>query len=222
MLWVQHTHDASLWPAQGLGMKNNVEREVGPEEARKRFRLRWLENAEHIPPFMAASPPDRANSTWLINYAPAIEENLAALTAWVEDGVEPGVMGFEMVDGQIVLAPTAAERGGIQPVVSVTANGSTRADVRAGDEVTLVVHAEVPPGAGSIISVKWDFDGSGSYPLHEKVDGTRSEVTFTTTRIYDQPGTWFATALVESHHKGDVDAIARRIPNLNAARVVVR
>lgn len=182
MLWVQHTHDASLWPAQGLGMRNNIEREAGPDEARKRFRLRWLENAEHVPPFMAAAPPDRANNTWLIDYSPAIEQNLADLTAWVEEGVEPGEMGFEMIDGQIILAPTAAERGGIQPVVSVTADGAERADVRVGDEVTLVVHAEVPPGMGSSISVRWDFDGSGSYPVHEKVDGAPSEVTFTATR----------------------------------------
>ena len=35
MLWVHHTHDASLWPLQGIGMKNNVERERGAEEAQQ-------------------------------------------------------------------------------------------------------------------------------------------------------------------------------------------
>ena len=49
-MWVHHTHDASLWPMQGIGMKNNVEKEYGKEEAHKRFRLRWTENAEHVPP----------------------------------------------------------------------------------------------------------------------------------------------------------------------------
>ena len=24
MIWVHHTHDASLWPSQGVGMQNNV------------------------------------------------------------------------------------------------------------------------------------------------------------------------------------------------------
>ena len=53
MLWVHHTHDASLWPSQGIGMKNNVERERGVEgargallapldgERRARARTRW-------------------------------------------------------------------------------------------------------------------------------------------------------------------------------------
>ena len=69
--------------------------------------------------------------------------------------------------------------------------------------------------------MKWDFDGSGSFPVSHSVDGTRSEVAFTTTHRYDRPGTYFATALVESHREGDVGAAFRRIPNLAAARVVV-
>jgi hypothetical protein len=222
MLWVHHTHDASLWPAQGLGMRRNILRESGEAALAERFRLRWTENAEHVPPYMAASPRDRANNTWLVEYLPAIEQSLADLAAWVEDGVDPGNTSFEFVDGQIVLAPTATERGGIQPVVEVTANGAARADgVRVGEEVTLVLHAAVPPGAGTIIAIKWDFDGTGTYPQAESVDGRREEVTLSTTHVFDRPGTYFPTALVESHRDGQVDATSRRIPNLAAARVVV-
>jgi len=222
MLWVHHTHDASLWPAQGLGMRRNILRESGEAALAERFRLRWTENAEHVPPYMAASPRDRANNTWLVEYLPAIEQSLADLAAWVEDGVDPGNTSFEFVDGQIVLAPTATERGGIQPVVEVTANGAARADgVRVGEEVRLVLHAAVPPGAGTIIAIKWDFDGTGTYPQAESVDGRREEVTLSTTHVFDRPGTYFPTALVESHRDGQVDATSRRIPNLAAARVVV-
>ncbi|HEX4097672.1 MAG TPA: hypothetical protein VHX64_13160, partial [Caulobacteraceae bacterium] len=39
LMWVHHTHDASLWPMQGIGMKNNVEKEYGREAAHKKFRL---------------------------------------------------------------------------------------------------------------------------------------------------------------------------------------
>jgi hypothetical protein len=221
MLWVHHTHDSSLWPSQGIGMKNNVERERGAEAARDHFRLRWTQNAEHVPPFMAASAPGRANTTWLIDYLPVIEQSLADLTAWVEEGTEPAETAFSMVDGQILLPATAAERGGIQPVVVVTANGAARAEVAAGEEVTLAVRAEVPAGAGTVISVKWDFDGTGTYPVTTEVDGTQPLVTLTTTHRYERPGTFFATALVESHRDGKVDARNRRIPNLASARVVV-
>jgi Tannase and feruloyl esterase len=221
LMWVHHTHDASLWPSQGIGMKNNVERELGPEGAKEHFRLRWTENAEHGPASMKTSLPGRAANTWLIDYGSVIEQCLADLAAWVEQGIEPAGTAFEYKDGKVTLPPTAAERGGIQPVVSVTANGDARADVKVGEQVTLAVHAEVPPGAGTIIGVKWDFDGSGTYPFAQELDGTASQVTLSTTHAFERSGTYFATALVESHREGDVKATARRVPNLASARVVV-
>jgi hypothetical protein len=222
MMWVHHTHDASLWPVQGLGMKNNVERERGIEEAKQYFRLRWTENAEHVPPAMAASYPGRANNTWLIDYQPVIEQCLVDLAEWVENDVEPRGTTFDYQGGRISLPPTAAERGGIQPVVSVTANGHTRVEARIGEEVALEVRAEVPPGAGRIVSVQWDFDGSGTYPFsHPEIDGTASEIKLSTTHAYDRPGSYFATALVQSHREGGVGVTWRRVPNLASARIVV-
>jgi hypothetical protein len=221
MIWVHHTHDASLWPSQGIGMRNNVTRERG-DDADKYFRLRWTENAEHVLPGMAASPPGRSNNTWLIDYAPIIEQTLADLAAWVEQGIEPAGTTFDYKDGNVTLPASAAERGGVQPVVHVTANGSNRAEVKVGEAVTLNVTAEAPPGAGTVISVKWDFDGSGSYPFtHSEVDGTAAALNLSTTHTFDRPGTYFVTALAESNRDGDINAKARRLPNLAAARVVV-
>jgi hypothetical protein len=221
MLWVHHTHDASLWPPQGIGMKRNVERERGAEQAREHFCLRWAENAEHAPVQMVAPAPGRAASTWLIDYLPHIEQSLKDLAAWVEQGVRPAETSFSYADGRVTLPGTAPERGGIQPVVHVLANGSSRAEARVGEEVTLRVRAEVPPGAGTVIAVKWDFDGSGTYPFAEKVDGQSLAVDLSTTHAWDQPGTYFATALVQSHRDGDVNATSCRIPNLASARIVV-
>jgi hypothetical protein len=221
MLWVHHTHDASLWPPEGTGMKRNVERERGTEEAKQYFCLRWAENAEHAPVQIVLPAPGRAANTWLINYQPHIEQSLVDLAAWVEQGVRPAETNFDYADGKITLPRTAADRGGIQPVVRVEANGASRAEVRAGEDVTLQVHAEVPAGAGTLIGVKWDFDGSGTYPFVDKVDGTDSVLDLTTTYSWGRPGTYFATALVESHRQGDVNADSRRIPNLASARVVV-
>jgi hypothetical protein len=221
MMWVHHTHDASLWPSQGTGMRNNVIRERGVDGARDHFCLRWTDNAEHVPPGMAASPPGRDNRTWLIDYAPVLEQCLVDLAEWVENGVMPADTAFEYKDGKVTLAATAAERGGIQPVVRVTANGAARAEVAAGDAVVLTVHAEVPPGTGTVIGVKWDLDGSGNFAVPQEVDGTQTEIEISITHSFTQPGTYFATALVESHREGDVGAQSRRIPNLASARVVV-
>ena len=221
MLWVHHTHDASLWPSQGLGMKNNVEREVGREEGRKHFRLRWTENAEHVPPSMAVSHPQRANNTWLIDYLGVIEQSLLDLVDWVERDVPPAETRFDYRDGEIILPALATERGGIQPVVSVTANGAARADVKVGEVVRFQVQAEAPPGAGNIIAVQWDFDGAGGFPEKYSADGASPRVDLETRHSFDRAGTYFVTALVESHRDGVVDAESRRIPNLASARVVV-
>jgi hypothetical protein len=126
-------------------------------------------------------------------------------------------------DGRVSLPAGAAERGGIQPVVTATANGADRTEVGVGEEVVLAADAEVPSGAGTIVAVEWDFDGSGTYLCRdEDVDGTAATVSVSTTHAYDHPGTYFATARVFSHRDGDRNAAARRIPNLAQVRVVVR
>src|ERR1700678_2574813 len=130
---------------------------------------------------------------------------------------------YEYADGQWRLPADAASRGGVQPVVSVTANGGELATVAVGEPVTLSVQADAPAAGGTIISVQWDFDGKGAYPYSEpSVDGSATSVTLTTTHAYSEPGTYFATALVSSHREGDVDAKHRRLQNLASARVVVR
>ena len=220
MMWIHHTHDASLWPSQGLGMLNNVKKERG-DAWQDYFALRWTENAEHVPPSMAASPPGRHNTTWLIDYGPHIEQGLLDLAKWVEDGVRPDDTSFGYRDGKVTLAATAAERRGVQPVVTARANGAVRAEVKVGEPVTLTMYAEVPPGKGGIVTAKWDLDGSGAYPISHEVDGTQAAVEFTITHTFAAPGTYFATAYVESHTEGDTAATARRLPNLAAARVVV-
>ena len=222
LLWVHHTHDASLWPSDGVVYEAQVLKAQGEKAAARKFRIRWTENAEHVPAEFVPSMPNRSSSTWLIDYRPVIEQSLADLASWVEEGIEPAATTYHYSDGKVMLPQSADERGGIQPVVRVSANGALRAEVKVGEPVTLSVHAETPPGAGTIIAAAWDFDGSGSYPFHhDEVDGRTREVTLTTSHAWDRPGTYFATCLVHSHVDGDVQATSRRLPNLASARVVV-
>lgn len=221
LLWIHHTHDSSLWPGQGLVYRGAVLADQGAEGAAERFRLQWTENAEHIPPTYLPGAPGRASSTWLVDYFPVVEQGLADLMRWVEEGVPPAATTFSVADGQIRLPAAAAERGGVQPVVSVSADGRTRAEVPVGRPVELEVRAEVPPGGGTIVSVEWDLDGSGTFPVRHDVDGRDSAVSLATNHTYDRPGTYFVTARVCAHREGDTAARFRRIPNLASARVVV-
>jgi hypothetical protein len=221
LLWQHHTHDSSVWPLNGLTYHRAVLGAQGEEGAARTFRIRWIQNAEHGPAAMVPPEPNRASNTRLIDVKGMHEQSLRDLVDWVERGIEPVGSAFRDSDGQILLPDTAAERGGIQPVVVVTANGAARADVVPGAEVELTVHAEVPPGAGAVVSVEWDFDGSGSFPLRHEVDGTDSAVTLRTTHRYTTPGTWYASARVQSHRLGDVHATTCRIENVAQARIVV-
>jgi hypothetical protein len=221
VMWIHSTHDSSVWPAWGTQYHSAVLQGQGPEGAAQNFRIRWSEYAEHASHAMVPPEPHRASNTRFINGGTPTQ-SLKDLVAWVEDGVEPLGTNYTFQDGRVSLPPTAAERGGIQPIATVTANGGIRADVRAGDSVTLEVHAEVHPEAGRLISVKWDFDGSGAYPFQQPgVDGSSADLTLTTTHRYDSPGTYFATALVESHRDGDVNATDCRNETLGQARIVV-
>lgn len=222
LIWLHHTHDSSLWPPQGIIYEQAVLGARGPKGAAEHFRLRWTQNAEHGPAMMVPSKPGRASNTWLINFRGILEQSLRDLVAWVEDGVAPAGTSYEYLDGKVTLPPTAAARGGIQPVVHARANGGVRAEVAAGETVSFSADAAVPPGAGRIVAVDWDFDGSGTYPMHHELDGTLGEGTFSTTHAYAEAGTFFATARVTSHRHGDVTASNCLVENLDRVRVVVK
>ena len=221
LLWVHHTHDSSLWPPQGVIYKEAVEAVRGVDAAGRQFRLRWTENAEHISPTFLPGGPGRPRSTWLVDYTPIIEQSLVDLIAWVEDDVEPAGTSFEMSDNQVRLPVEAAARGGIQPVVSVAANGGIRADVGGGETVDVSLQAEMPPGAGFLTSVEWDLDGSGAYADKEPLDGTATSLERTVTCSFDEPGPHFVTARVAGHRDGDAASPWRQLHNVASARVVV-
>src|SRR3546814_9570676 len=52
LLWIHHTHDASLLPPQGIIYKQAVEAAQRTEKAREKFRLQWTEHAEHDTPLL--------------------------------------------------------------------------------------------------------------------------------------------------------------------------
>jgi hypothetical protein len=220
VMWVHSTHDSSVWPAWGTAYHRAVLQAQGPEGVAANFRIRWNEYAEHATHEMVPPEPRRASNTRFISGGSG-EQNLQDLVDWVERGIEPLGTTYTYADGKVTLPATAAERGGIQPIATVTANGGPRAEVAVGEAVPLEVHAEVHPDAGTIISVRWDFDGSGTYPYSHDVDGTSTSLTLNTSHAYDQPGTYFVTALVESHRTGDVAAVQGRMETLGQARVVV-
>ena len=154
-----------------------------------------------------------------------LEQALRDLAAWVERGTEPPrSTSYELVDGQIVVAPTGNERGGIQPVVTLTADGYVRAEVAVGDTVQFAALVEVPPGAGTIVAAAFDFEGTGEFADAVPFDNeatSYTSTTFTATHEFSTPGTYFPVLRVVSHRQGEPDNPFGRIENLGRVRVVV-
>lgn len=192
-------------------------------DARDRLRV-WLnDKATHVQASQRPPGPPPVATTRLVDWLGSIEQAVFDLIAWCEDGVAPPPdTSFSVDDGRIVLPELAAERGGIQPIVSATANGAESATVAAGSRVELRVVAEAPEGTGTIVAAEWDFDGTGRWPFrHAEVDGGRSRIELAVAHTFDVPGTYFPAVRVSSHREGRLDTATRTVPNLARVRVDV-
>jgi hypothetical protein len=117
---------------------------------------------------------------------------------------------------------TAAHRGGIQPVVTLKANGDERAEVSVGQPVTFRAQISVPPNTGKVVAAEWDFLGAGDYPVAGQIATPGSSVTVRATYSYSKPGTYFAVLRATSQREGDSKTPYARVQNLARVRVVVK
>jgi hypothetical protein len=181
--------------------------------------------------------------THTVSYLGVLQQALLDLSDWCEKGIAPAATtNYKIVDGQVVIPPTANERKGIQPVVTVKANGSKRAEVKVGEPVTFTVLVEVPKGMGKVVTAVWNFEGlpddfeknyfhawnfatSNAFPVKAAftpTDKMGSTVTVKTTYTFTKPGTYFPTLRVASQRQGDAKTPYTRIQNLDRVRVVVK
>jgi hypothetical protein len=180
------------------------------------FRLWYVDNALH------ADSEVQEHPTHTVSYLGVLHVALRSLAAWVEDGTPPAPhTRYSVDDGQVVVPDSASERAGVQPVVSLSADGSARADIAPGAEVSLELTAELPPGAGRIVRVAWDLDADGVYEIDEAVDpATRLSVVRRATLT--EPGTHLVGVRVSAQLDGDPETLFARVDNLARARIVVR
>jgi hypothetical protein len=223
MIVVQNLMDEAAYPSQADHYRGLVANALGPG-IDDNYRLWFIDHAMHGHP--TATPDDRrpARTTRTVSYIGVLHQALRDLADWVERGLTPPASTpYQVVDGQVLVPSTAKERKGIQPVVTLTANGGARADVKAGEPVHFHGVADVPPGAGTVVSAEWDFDGAGDFPHHEGgIDGSRSSVSVTASYAFPEPGTYFPALRIASQRQGDLQTPHTRVLNLARVRVVVR
>lgn len=191
------------------------------------YRIWFIDNAMHTTP--AVGKDDRApvRTTRVVSYLGVLQQGLRDLVAWVEYGLAPpSSTSYQVVDSQVVVPATAAERGGIQPLVSFTVDGRDAVEVGIGETVTFLATAEVPLGAGPVVEMEWDFDGTGQYPKNKTwTDGGEGHLSPKRRFVehsFDEPGTYFPAVRVTSQREGRPESLFGRIQNIARVKVVVR
>ena len=224
MIVVQTLMDEAAFPWNADAYRTIVQKALG-SRFDDNYRLYFVDHAMHTGPWVAPGDPRPVITTRIINYMGVLQQALRDLSDWVEKGlVPPESTTYEVVDGQVMVPPTAAERKGIQPVVDLKANGGERAEVVVGETVEFVGTIEVPAGAGTVVGAEWDFEGAGDYPLREKFDFTKNIYTCMTvkaTHTFSEPGTFLPVLRATSQQQGDFKTRFTRIQNLGRVRVVV-
>ena len=187
------------------------------KDAPNRYRLWFTENALHGP------NEDKAAPTRVVTYLPVLQQALRDVAAWVEKGtVPPSTTAYRLVDGQVALPPTAAARRGIQPVVTLKANGGARTEVAAGQPVRFTGSITAPPGTGLVVKAEWDFGGKGDFSVSSPVSGKAGYATVSTSHTFDKPGTYFAVLRGYAQRKDAAGTPFAQVRNLARARVEVK
>jgi hypothetical protein len=215
MIVVESLMDEASYPWQGDWYRTKVKEALGAR-LDGNFRLWFTDRAMHTDVNETAYP------TQIVSYVGVLQQALRDLAAWVEKGVPPPAStSYQMVDGQVEVPGTAADRKGIQPVVTVTANGAARIDVAVDRPVEFSAVIEVPPNTGKVVAAQWDFEGAGDFPVAAQIKSPAPRVTVKAVHSFSKPGTYFPTLRVASERDGDTNTPYARVLNLARMRVVV-
>ena len=234
MILLESLWDREAFPWQADWYRNKVKEHLGASTDNY-FRLWYTDRALHGDVSIEDDP------TRTVGYLGVLQQALLDLSAWVEKGIAPApTTHYEIVDGQVVIPTTAAERKGIQPVVTVKANGAKRAEIKVGESVNFTAEIELPANSGNVVAAAWNFEGlpenigetggwsfehSSTFPIAAKIPASgnpASAVLLETTYTFTKPGTYFPTLRVASQRQGDATTPYTRIQNLDRARVVVK
>ena len=213
---LSNLHDTEAYPWQGDWFVQRAKEQLGPE-FNDRFRLWYTDHASHGDKSTQKAP------THLVSYLGVLQQALRDVSAWVEEGIEPAsTTSYSIDNGQVRLPESVNDRGGIQPVVQLLANGEKRAEAGIGEPVDFTADVTAPEKTGKIVEVAWDFAGDGTFPEVTPLPEDAGEsVTVRASRSFDEPGTYFVTLRAVSHRTGDPSTPFARIRNLDRVRVVV-
>ncbi|MFF2053542.1 hypothetical protein ACFVU2_18210 [Leifsonia sp. NPDC058194] len=204
--------EAFAWQADWY--RQRVQEHLGAD-ADADFRLWYMDDATH------GDDETQENQTHTVPYVGVLHTALRQLADWVERGLEPAPStSYTIDDGQVSVPATAASRGGVQPVVTISAGGSSSARVAVGEEVRVTIEADSPEHGLPFVSVATDLTGAGR--LDEPIAVARTHrLSLTRTCTFERPGTYFIAARATTQDDLDAGTAAGRAHGIARARIVV-
>ncbi len=216
MILISSLWDREAMPWQADWYRQRINQNFGAS-ADQHVRLWYTDYAQHGDEYAIEDP------TRTVSYVGELQVALRALSAWVEHGTPPPAStSYRIDDGQVIVPGTAAERRGIQPVVTLTVNGHDRADIAAGQTVVFTGTIAAPLGEDSVVNAAWDFDGAGTFPESSPIGRSGRSVTVTISHRFDKPGTYFPTLLGTTQPNTALGTPYARLQDLGRVRVVVK
>lgn len=214
--------DESAFPWQGDFYRRLIEKEHPGQDGRDLVRLWFMEHCMHTD----CEEGNGGDHQHIVSYIGALHQAILDLCDWVERGIAPvPSTNYEMDEAQVVVPKTAAERGGIQPVVTLLSDGEIRREIKVGEEIAFQAQVELPKGSGELEEVTWDFEATNCF----SPSGTVSPVTWNkegtgiaaaeTSHVFTKPGIYFPVIKVASNRMpGD---IFTKVRNQARMRVIV-
>src|SRR5262249_18713575 len=149
-------------------------------------------------------------------------QSMQDMMAWVEKGVTPPPStSYTIRDGQVVPPASAAARGGLQPVMSLSANGAARAVVAVNQPVKLAGKLEAPPGTGQIVQYGWTVGGAAEPATALAKPQPRVDVDRSVS--FDKPGEHVVRLTVNGQRDGLLKPANQTLmENYQEVRVVVQ
>ncbi|KAF5688736.1 hypothetical protein FDENT_4679 [Fusarium denticulatum] len=215
MIVMDNLMDIDAFPWHADWYKQQV-RKVYGDEADNKFCLHYAENADHQMGPVVGSKSSRA-----VDFTGLYEQHLRDLSIWCETGTYPSIpTNYTIRNAQVELPAAASKRKGLQSVIGLSVNGLKNAKVQAGSTVTFKVGIEVPSGAGKIVSLECDFEGTGNFVKRSFGEVAKSVET-TVSYTYNRKGTFFPSIRAASHREGNMDSPYGLSLNVGRMRVFV-
>ncbi|PVH72297.1 hypothetical protein DL98DRAFT_553228 [Cadophora sp. DSE1049] len=200
VIQVDNLFDVDAYPWHADWYKSQVQASLG-SRFNDNHRIWYNDHSNH---FFEQLPKEQTNC--LVQYTGVYHQALRDLVDWVENGKAPPPSTRYTIGW------------GVQPVAQLRVGGKDRVTVRAGKTVMFEAKIEVPPGAGKIVKVEWDFNGTGDF-VDAGFGSPRDKASITGKFSYQKPGTYFAGLRVTS--KRDPKLAFADIMNMDRVRIVV-